>query len=901
MEELSFTEPGHPVYKSYIVPRTLDGQPRYVRRLTEKDVNDWRRILEKLRTFLTDVIDYLQRNGYVLNSHERIELVGDCICLFFKIPLLREVLPSVAPNPIKAYLMRRLHWKNSPKILSEGLLEFTEESYGRLLEGFSRERVAAVFSDPAFIDLVENAWLNIPADTRPGANTSGLISHMLLTSAIAWALAIEDGLSRLEAAEVRLSAIMHDVGKPFNYREHHRISPQIASCLLSGIIEVNELNELLEKIAAHHLRDSHLRRADVIASNIDRLGPYVAKTIERKMSELTTRLGLDPNLAWSSGEEAWKFWADLERAKPGIIEELSREFAETLHQGGASMDIMGVSERELSLFLFDVGGIQEFIMRSSELRCVIASSLVVDVATTAFIPLMLQMMVEEEFNQWVPVESIIYSSGGVVLLLLPSCLRGVMETVFTKVREQFERERMTVYMASTELNTSYYVTSGKLASNMLLRKLDDESRYQPIRLNAYALCEFCRMENHMMKIGTGERVCDTCGSLYEIGNELSFNSRWTAELSFMGDRFSPQQAFDNFDWRDISKGIIELLAGHSVKDLKRLGLLAKEGSETSDELQPRLRNVSLIKMDGNLMGAFFADSISITDSLERSARVDIALKRALSEAVHTMGKAIQDSLEAKRLAALFSLGLIYVGGDDAMILCPSWAAVPLAHQIGRAFYREMGEAASLSMGVLATPPKHDIWASIDAASQLLKIAKRVGRKHRGGAICYDVVEGGSLSGFSIVERHESLRTRKLTSQPLLISQSPTYEGFSIDELLQMLCEHTGRKEAADIFTLAYQASQESMKKDSSELKKLRSAIRKVIQVGESQRVGGSWTPVSFIYTMKMSRGDGHHEYKLVEALISRWLEITSRGDQCLTGVPLADVDLLIKFLGGGVL
>ncbi|MCS6769974.1 MAG: HD domain-containing protein [Candidatus Caldarchaeum sp.] len=889
MEWPEFVEPGYPVYRAFIVPRVVGEKPVYARKLTGEDVANWGATLDKLKTFLTSVNNFASHSGQRLE--QRLELLADCITLFFKIPLMREVLPTVAPSPLKLYLMTRLLWPGLEKSFQEKPLKFVSDCYGEPLTKFSQSRVSAVFNDAELNKLVEEAWFNIPADTRPGANTSSLISHMLLTSSMAWAFAVQSGKSREEAAKIRISAIMHDIGKPFNYRKHYETSPKVAERLLSDIISEDELKDVVDAVKRHHLESAEIKNADRMSSDIDRLNRYVAATIMDDITAICSQLKLNPKLAYGSGEDAWNFWSQVEQARHGTVESLSTKFVRQVQNGNLPRPSDNILDDDLVMFLFDIGGIQDFILRSSELRSVSASSVLIDVATSAHIPLTIQKIVEDRANVWIPLESFLYTSGGVITMILPRNLGHVMDEVLNELRENYRAQRIRIYMASTVLRTDYHKTVGELGSRMVIAKLQDDHRYEPVRLDAGKLCDLCRMENGEKALETGEKVCETCYALYEFGDNLHFKQKWNSSISLRSDSFTAREVFDGVEWSDVSAGIMELLSGHSLSDLEALGIISNRGVSTGSK--PRLRNVGLVKLDGNLMGEFFARSLSVTDALERSARVDMALKKALQEAVSKVVDAVEEPLEKRRFAALTNLGLMYVGGDDALLFCPSWAALPLAHHIGLAFHREMGEQASLSIGVVAAPPKHDVWAMIDAVSRLLQEAKRRGRTSKAGAICFDVVEAGVISGSSVKERHESLKERGLTAQPLPLAAEAG--NHSLDDLIHLLCSYLDSSGSVDVFTAAYKASKDKPNEVADRLRKVRTAIKKTVHVGDSLSQAGDWHPYGVLFAFKMKDAD---EYLLIQKLAAK-----TSGTELnkIAGVPLADVDLMVKLLGGGVI
>jgi len=901
LRKYRFAEPGYPVYRAYIIPRTINGEVKYVRRLTEEDVNNWHRILTELRKFLEAIVNLMDESWNKIQYYSRLELLADSITLFFRVPLIREVLPSIAPSAMKTYLLSRLYWpvirhKNLSKerrdIIPYNPIEFLRSSYDseRIWGRFRESGVMQILNNPDITSAVEEAWFTFPADTRPGANTSALIPHMLLTSAITWCLATD--ISRERAAEYRIAALIHDAGKPFDYRRHYELSPQIAEDLFSHILEENSIKNIARLAEEHHKENSPLHEADILASSIDRLEKYIEAVILREKGELLRNLGFDVKRAYGKGEKAWEEWTRLEEKKGGIIEELSEEFAKK----AKLVKITHEKENDkLRFFLFDIGGIQDFIKRSNELRCVVASSMVIDAIAMAHIPLLIQRKFEQRMECWVPYECFLTLGGGVASLILPASFETEMEVVLRKLRREYLQSRIDVYLASTDFSDNYFTVSGRLASAIALRKLTSEHSYVPIELRADRLCDLCRNETASRDLDTGERACNVCYSLYELGNTVHFSKRWEAEIGFAGGdgTFSPRSVFNGIGWSEVSSGIMELLAGHGPDELARFGLIPAT-DEVYDE-KPRVRNIAFVKVDGNLMGEFFAGAISVTDALERSARVDIALKRSIEEAVRRMFeecRGMAGDEEAKRAVAAISLGILYVGGDDAAFLCPSWASIPLAHHIARSFYEKMGYETGLSIGVAVASPRHDVWALYDSASKLLEKAKEVGRKMKAGAVCYDLIESGVMSSSSVSERMKAMEKRKLTSQPLTIG--PSDDRFSLDYLMNLL----NRTHNTGFFALAYMASRSSSNEVIDQLKEIRNAIRRSVQVGNSMSYSEDrWYDYAQAYVFRMKNNTS---YEMLRDIIVKWLNVSSKSDDRI-GLPLADLDMLIKIIGGGVI
>ena len=805
-------------------------------------------------------------------------------------------------------------WMTAPRISVEewirDLYTYAETSV-KVFEEFCKERggkeIFEIF-DGKLNKAVRESWLFLPSDTRPGLNISSLIPHLLLTSSITWCESVNRRLEREEAAVLRIAALLHDVGKPFNYKEHYEVSSHIAEELTKQLpLQENHRNKIIKYVEEHH-RDEKLPpldllvKADHFASAIDRITNTVKKLIGDRINELAAQFSLDPKDAYGVGARSWKFWRkvgeDAERFKilcEDFIKKLrersdKKEFKEIIAEERDEENVV----RDVSLCYIDIGGIQDFIMRTRELRCVAASSLLVDYATVAYIPLLLQLELERERKVWLPFESFLYNLGGVILFVAPTELANHLEQKWDAIRRRFEGY-FDLYFAHTPLSTSYYKTYGRLYSEMALKKitsqpLRESARRLLQRSGARELCQKCYSEPAVKQTKFGEKFCEFCSRLYEIGSEMHFRRRWQSEFTVGGSQIKPEECF-NITYDELIKrqyDIMYFIAGHSKEEIVK---------------RERKRNIALIKVDGNLMGVFFAKSISIADAVERSARVDLALKEAFEDAASRILKTISgvNGVTAKQTIAALKLGLLYMGGDDALIICPSWVALPLTVDITRAFNEKTGCECSLSVGLVAAPPEHDIWALIDASSQLLDEAKKVGRMNgTGGAICFDVVEGGILSGATAKGRYEDLKKLGLTAQPLTILKGHQTKRISLDEILKPL-EVGG--ELTDAYTLAFKASRlsggdsEEIKK---KLKRIREAVRNSVKIsggfGKSSKV-----EVSLIFTQRMQvKGSSEEEkesYRTLLQLFNAWFN----AKDCGVGFPSSDVERAIKILGGGAI
>jgi len=703
-------------------------------------------------------------------------------------------------------------FKNIKVTFLKGKLSITEELSMQFFGFNNEEKLYSLCKKLS--DIL--AFQNIPADTRPGANTSSLWNHHKVTSAVAYCLAIERKVSDSRLREIlRFASLFHDIGKPLHWSSggsHPSRSEELIRKHFTGILNDEILKKVCYLIKYHHDPDKIskidptlyscakiLHDADVFASAEDRveeLAVNILRNYREGPEELNNKISKLDFQKWKD----YVYWnnfssEEIKRLTKYFLEKYAKYFMDEKDKYTSFRESKG----ELALIVCDARRIKDYVDHVNTLYEMIGGSRIVRLAT---------INIRENVNELekrgvlgfilehlLP-ENIIFVGGGNLLLIAPaskaSQITKEIEKTFLEATNYGTKMLAEYVTFPVDTKDTFGAIYSYLQRKLASKKVNLLSFEEPTIAGTFMMCESCGRKPASTVIRHGDKeykVCESCEFKFKIGKKYASELRFKDLVLFekLIEEAEKKKVGNHREeiLQALMECIPEFIAGHSLEEVYNIWLKREEKKEV--EVRRRL-NWAIIKADGNLMGEFFARSISITDIYEKSLSIDRNLRVTLNEIFSKYGE--ENEYQILRL----KFGLIYADGDDVLWLVPSNLAIDVAISLINKFNEESCHTCSLSVGIAVSDPVSPVYISMDVAESLLAQAKKLHRlmfKNKkddkvAGYIDFEVVEAGTLSGFGL----KSLRNKLSYIDPVKEKIEEKYPIIGRPYLIPLINETT---------------------------------------------------------------------------------------------------------------
>ncbi|MHA1766097.1 MAG: Cas10/Cmr2 second palm domain-containing protein [Promethearchaeota archaeon] len=543
-----------------------------------------------------------------------------------------------------------------------------------------------------------------PADDRPGFNTSSLLIHSLSTSALGVAIAINykdsEKYTNLDIQILRTASFFHDIGKPVSSENHIDNSIECLKKYFSQLFSNTILDKIIVHIQNHHAKNPSgltrfLKQGDQLSSATDRLNETVIKIFSKKFENFQEQL---------NKREFWKKHSNE-------LEDLTENFLEEYQSIVSEQDIPPIfqNEGELALIRGDVRKIHNYIEHVDSLQELRHASGLLDYHLTT--SLVLDLLKNDSFILFP--EMILYSSGGNIILF-SSGKDAKSITDYLEIRfPEFFKKGLEMTAEFLYFDHTYNQSFGKLYSDLNIKlnvKKNDlhHKNLKPILFGSVKICQSC-----------GQRAADTLYQDKFLCNSCNFKLRLSTKDPFI-ESLKIQTIWDKniftryshllngWNWDKIKDNILEFLSGNTLEEIQQI-------QQTSNKIN--LRKLAIIKSDGNLIGEFISNSISLSDLYTRIIHTSNTMIEIFNMLIN---KNYLNEIDKVRL----DIGKIYIGGDDILLITPAYLSIPITLILATEFFKKMGGQCSLSSGIFLCSPKFPIWNAFEIAEDLLKEAKK---------------------------------------------------------------------------------------------------------------------------------------------------------------------------------
>ena len=616
--------------------------------------------------------------------------------------------------------------------------QIIEEIISEILSKGVRAHSLRSFGDIISNILKENTDMRcVPADTR--LPICSLYHHLVNTAGIAVCLGIDNGLSEEELEILRISALLHDIGKLLAFEtgdisDHVKYTRDFVQKLIErlgdNIVDKNALEKILRIAPRHHSSiypykdmgfypenklEHILSIADSIASGTDRT--YEVK-YDSQQNALISTDKIFPHVfpkfspPCIIGRCEKKEAKEKEPTKKALYDETVKGYILKRDYPTGTFN-----DKKLTLFGVDIRGIQNFIGTTKKLHALRGGSYIIKEV---------QRIAGDIISKKVCREAILFNDGGNLAAFLPSneeLINNIRKEIKEKI-QNYTNGALKVAISSIEFSAAEIVDKfGGVPNSCLDQLFDrlekekqltyDRNILEPTRSNE--ICEYCCDQKGTKRDQIPENpvLCDVCFNKYLTGRVLK----------------NDPYKLDN-----------EIRERWEIYYGKDFRLQPSELEEIGD-------NIAVVALDGNMIGTMFTQTTTPAEYTFKSETLDKKIKDVLKMTVNEIKEEIKKEKNKKNLfireynengikkGPFFGFEEIYVGGDDILLIMNAKGALYFTQK----FIEKIAEAFKFESEKMTTPivtlsagiaiARHDfpIYFLIEKAEQLKNISKKVFR------------------------------------------------------------------------------------------------------------------------------------------------------------------------------